>query len=210
MTQKVRGGGTVSRAPLGYRNIRTTDSEGREVRTVVVDEERAPLIQQAFALYATGEWTIAALAEHLADRGLTTLATPRIPSKPIDAGKLNKLLVNPYYKGVVTFKGATHPGKHAAAHRRADLAERARHARRPHERRTHPRPSALPEGHRLLRNLRIAAARADIQVPLRRALPVLHVRGAAQQAHRLSAEGGSHRRGRGAHRGALRAHRSGP
>ena len=112
MTQKARGGGTVSRAPLGYRNIRTTDSEGREVRTVEVDEERAPLIQQAFALYATGEWTISALAEHLADRGLTTLATPRIPSKPIDEGKLNKLLVNPYYTGVVTFKGATHPGKH--------------------------------------------------------------------------------------------------
>ena len=114
MTQKVRGGGTISRAPLGYRNIRTTDSEGREVRTVTIDEERAPLVRQAFALYATGEWTIAALAAHLADRGLTTLATPRVPSKPIDAGKLNKLLLNPYYTGVVTFKGATHPGKHPA------------------------------------------------------------------------------------------------
>ena len=52
MTQKVRGGGTVSRAPLGYRNIRTTNSEGREMRTVVVDEERAPLVRLAFSLYA--------------------------------------------------------------------------------------------------------------------------------------------------------------
>src|SRR5665811_1230059 len=112
MTQKVRGGGTVSRAPLGYRNIRTTDSEGREMRTVTVDEERAPLVRLGFSLYATGDWTIAALAEHLADRGLATLATPRVPSVPVNAAKLNKLLVNPYYKGCVPFKGALHPGKH--------------------------------------------------------------------------------------------------
>ena len=112
MSQKVRSGGTVSRAPLGYRNVRTVDSEGREVRTVAIDEERAPLIRQAFALYATGEWTMAKLAEHLADRGLTTLATPRVPSVPINGQKLNKLLVHPYYKGCVVFKGAVHPGKH--------------------------------------------------------------------------------------------------
>ncbi len=112
MTQKARGGGTVSRAPLGYRNIRTLDGEGREMRTVTVDEERAPLVRLAFSLYATGDWTMARLAEHLADRGLTTLGTPRIPSVPITAAKLNKLLINPYYKGCLPFKGAVHPGKH--------------------------------------------------------------------------------------------------
>ncbi|MBN1461697.1 MAG: recombinase family protein [Armatimonadetes bacterium] len=112
MTQKARGGGTNGRAPLGYRNIRKFDSEGREARTVVTDEERAPLIRQAFQLYATGEWTVAALADHLADRGLTTLGTPRIPSVPINGPKLNKLLLNPYYKGMVVFRGAVHRGKH--------------------------------------------------------------------------------------------------
>ncbi len=112
MSQKIRNGGTVSKVPLGYRNIRTSDSEGREVRTVIVDEERAPLIRQAFELYSTGDWTVATLAEHLADRGLTTVATPKLPSKLIDGNRLNKLLVNPYYKGLVTFQGALHPGKH--------------------------------------------------------------------------------------------------
>jgi len=112
MTQKARGGGTISRAPLGYRNIRTVDSEGREARTVAVDEQRAPLMRLAFTLYATGEWTVAALAEHLAKRGLTTLATPRVPSASIDEGKLNKFLLNPYYKGCVSFQGALYPGKH--------------------------------------------------------------------------------------------------
>jgi site-specific DNA recombinase len=114
MSQKVQGGGTISKAPLGYRNIRTTDSEGREFRTVALDEERAPLMRLAFELYATGNWTLAALADHLADRGLTTLATPRVASVPIDGKKLNKLLINPYYKGLVKFRDAYHPGKHEA------------------------------------------------------------------------------------------------
>ena len=112
MSQKVRNGGTVGKVPLGYRNVRTADAEGREIRTVVLDEERAPLMRLAFKLYATGEWTIASLAEHLANQGLTTLATPRVPSRAVDGPKLNKLLVNPYYRGLVKFQGAYHPGRH--------------------------------------------------------------------------------------------------
>ena len=102
----------MGKVPLGYRNVRTTDSDGREIRTVMLDEERAPLMRLAFDLYSTGDWTIAALADQLPDRGLTTLGTPRVPSKPIDGAKLNKLLVNPYYKGLVKFQGAYHEGKH--------------------------------------------------------------------------------------------------
>jgi site-specific DNA recombinase len=112
MTQKVKSGGVVSKVPLGYRNLGMVDDEGREIRTVVVDELRAPLITLAFKLYATGDWTVDGLAKHLARRGLTTLATPKVPSSPIDKGKLNKLLLNPFYKGCITFKGALYPGKH--------------------------------------------------------------------------------------------------
>ena len=112
MTQKARGGGTVGRAPLGYRNIRTVDAEGREARTVVLDEERAPLIRLAFELYATGDWSVQALAVHLNDRGLTTMLTPRMASKPLSDTFLYGTLTNPYYKGLVQFQGAAYPGQH--------------------------------------------------------------------------------------------------
>ena len=102
MGEKVKSGGTPTRAPLGYLNIRRMDDKGREERTVVLDEERAPLIKLAFEEYATGNWTVNDLAEHLAACGLTTRATPRIPSVPVDKRVLNTVLVNPYYKGVVT------------------------------------------------------------------------------------------------------------
>ena len=104
MTEKAKKGGTVSKAPLGYINVRKVDEQGREYRTVELDGERASLIRQAFELYAAGDWTVNDLAEHLSLRGLNTRATPNIPSKPMDKGTLNKLLVNPYYMGLCVVK----------------------------------------------------------------------------------------------------------
>lgn len=112
MEQKVKSGGSIGKAPLGYKNVRTVDDRGREDRTVVLDEERAPLVRLAFEEYATGKWTICTLAKHLALRGLTTRATPKIPSSPIDRGALNKILTNPYYRGIVTYRGIEYAGRH--------------------------------------------------------------------------------------------------
>ena len=43
MTQKAIGGGTNGRAPIGYLNVRKRDELGREVRTIELDPERAPM-----------------------------------------------------------------------------------------------------------------------------------------------------------------------
>jgi site-specific DNA recombinase len=112
MTQKARQGGTVGRSPLGYRNHRIIDSEGRELRTVILDAERAPFVILAFDLYATGDWTISGLVDHLNQRGLTTTPTPRMPSRPITEGHLHKVLTNPYYKGQTKFQGVHYDGRH--------------------------------------------------------------------------------------------------
>ena len=112
MTTKAKSGGTVSKAPVGYINVRKIDEQGREYRTVELDAERAPLVKLAFELYATGEWTVNDLAEHLALRGLTTRGTPKVPSKPIDKKALNNVLINPYYTGQIIFQGAYLPSRH--------------------------------------------------------------------------------------------------
>lgn len=112
ITEKVKNGGTVSKAPLGYLNIRRTDERGREERTVILDEERAPLVRLAFEEYATGKWVLSDLAEYLADCGLTTRPTPNVPSAPISAKALNKLLNHPYYKGIVVYNGVEYQGSH--------------------------------------------------------------------------------------------------
>lgn len=106
MNQNALTGGTPNRAPLGYRNVGVISAEGREVRTVIEDPERAPLITWAFTAYATGRWTLQNLALELEARGLTSLPTPRRAARPIPRGHLHQLLTNPYYKGVVVWNGA--------------------------------------------------------------------------------------------------------
>ena len=112
MGEKARSGGTLGKAPLGYMNVRARDENGREVRTIALDEERAPLIRLAFTEYATGNWTVRQLADHLNTLGLSIPPTPRRPAKPITATRLHEILRHPYYKGIVTFQGVEYPGKH--------------------------------------------------------------------------------------------------
>ena len=112
MGEKARNGGTLGKAPLGYVNVRGRDEHGREVRTVELDQQRAPLLRLAFSEYATGNWTVSQLAKHLAGLGLDVPATPSKPARPITKGRLHTLLRHPYYKGVVQFQGVEYVGKH--------------------------------------------------------------------------------------------------
>ena len=112
MGEKARNGGTLGKAPLGYVNVRARDENGREVRTVALDEERAPLVRLAFTEYATGNWTARQLAEHLNNRGLTIPPTARKPANPVSVRLLQTLLRNPYYKGVISFQGVEYAGAH--------------------------------------------------------------------------------------------------
>ena len=111
MNEKVRTGGSVGRAPIGYLNVRDFD-QGREVRTVKIDEERAPLVKWAFEAYAEGGWTIATLTEELQRRGLTTVPTPKMVSRPVQIRQIGGMLNNKFYAGTLTFKGAEYPGNH--------------------------------------------------------------------------------------------------
>jgi site-specific DNA recombinase len=109
--QKAKTGGTPGRAPIGYLNVRRSEN-GREVRAVEVDPVRGPLMAWAFETYATGEWTIRRLLAELTARGLATTPGPRSPGKPLAVSHLHKLLRNPYYMGMVRYRGVVYAGKH--------------------------------------------------------------------------------------------------
>jgi len=113
MRQKAIAGGTPNRAPIGYLNIRTT-IEGREVRTIGVDEERASTIQWAFEAFSTGEWTTRTLHAELEARGLTSRGDYRGPPKPLARAQVHSMLRNPYYVGIVVYDGIHYPGSHEA------------------------------------------------------------------------------------------------
>ena len=113
ITQKVAGGGTPGHAPIGYRHIRQMIDD-REVRTVELDPERAPLIRWAFEMYATGRFSISELVVLLEQRGLRTKGNRRYGPRPVNLSSLHVILNNDYYCQVVTYKGKKYPGKHEA------------------------------------------------------------------------------------------------
>ena len=109
--QKVRAGGTPTRAPIGYQNTRQL-IDGYEVRTVELDAERANLITWAFDAYATGDWSLRSLADELAEQGLTFRPGPKTSARPVPANKLHAILKNRYYLGYVSWRGVEYDGKH--------------------------------------------------------------------------------------------------
>jgi len=113
MTQKAQVGGTPGRAPIGYRNIRIPKSGSKfGMATVEVDTDRAPHIRWAFEQYATGEWTTQAIADELETRGVrSTQKGDRVP-RPLTKARVSHFLTNPYYTGLVTFRGMQYEGRH--------------------------------------------------------------------------------------------------
>ena len=111
MRQKVIQGVTPGRAPLGYLNERRFE-DGREVRTITIDPERAEHIVWAFDAYASGGWSVTRLAAEVEARGLRTRPGPNTPAQPLTVNGLHHLLRHPYYKGVVVHDGVEHPGRH--------------------------------------------------------------------------------------------------
>ncbi|HYC82285.1 MAG TPA: recombinase family protein, partial [Solirubrobacterales bacterium] len=111
LVQKAKTGGTPTRAPIGYLNVRKV-IEGRELRTVEIDPERAPHVRWAFAAYGSGAYTLDTLLAALAKRGLRTRPTAKKPEKPLSRSQLAAMLQNPYYVGVVRYAGVEYEGRH--------------------------------------------------------------------------------------------------
>jgi site-specific DNA recombinase len=111
LKSKLAAGGTPGRAPLGYLNKRRLEGSA-DIRWVEIDPERGEHVRWAFTEYAKGDMSLSILADALEDRGLRTRATPKVPSRPVTIGALHRLLVNPYFVGIVAYKGVYHQGTH--------------------------------------------------------------------------------------------------
>ena len=112
LTQKHQSGGTPGKAPLGYRNVRAEGANGAEYRTVELDEPRAALLKWAFHTYATGESSLREITDSLNLLGLRTRSTNGRPGNEMRLNLVHRILRNPYYKGIVRWNGAEHPGTH--------------------------------------------------------------------------------------------------
>ena len=100
LRQKVRRGEFPGLAPMGYIN-------DVRIHIIVKDKRRAPLVKQAFELYALGDKRLVDVAEYLASKGLKTNG-----GNPLKKDQIKKLLTNPIYYGHFRYMGEVHEGKH--------------------------------------------------------------------------------------------------
>ncbi len=98
--RKILDGYWPSSAPAGYMVEPGT-------KRIVPDPVNAPLVKEMFELYASGDYTIQHLRAIMEDRGLRGRR-----GRPLSLARVQHALQNPFYYGVMRFRGEYYEGKH--------------------------------------------------------------------------------------------------
>ena len=99
LRQKVRRGEYPGLSPVGYINDSRT-------KTIVIDKKAAPVIRQAFEMYAEGNQTLDTIGMFLAQNQLLTKH-----GKKIYRTRATFILSNPFYYGHFRYSGEVYEGK---------------------------------------------------------------------------------------------------
>ena len=110
LRQKVRRGEMPGVAPVGYYN-------DMRAKTAKIDKKLAPIIKQAFELYACGDTRLDEIADFLYTNGVQTRAghlynKKTTGKKPFHKNRIKRMLTNPFYYGHFRYLGEIHEGKH--------------------------------------------------------------------------------------------------
>ena len=90
-----RKGRLTQRAPIGYLNQRQLEGQRRTL--VVHDPARAPIIAEAFKMYAYSDRSKLSIYRWATEAGLTN----RKSGKPISTSTFDRILENPVYAGII-------------------------------------------------------------------------------------------------------------
>ena len=100
LRQKVRLGHCPGIAPVGYLNDSRT-------KTVIIDPVKAPIVAQAFQLYAKGDKRLEDIRYFLAKNSICSRT-----GKAIHLDRVKHLLTNVFYYGHFKYSGEIFEGKH--------------------------------------------------------------------------------------------------
>ncbi len=112
LREKVRRGEMPGVAPIGYYN-------DLKIKTAKVDKRLAPIVREAFELYARGDKRLDEIADFLYAKGIQTRSgkvrsKKTTGKKPYHKNRIKRMLENPFYYGHFRYNGEVHEGKHKA------------------------------------------------------------------------------------------------
>ena len=102
---KLARGWRPNHAPTGYCNDAAT-------KTIVKDPERFPLVRKIFDLMLAGNYSVRRIAIETRTWGLKTPQRKRMGGKYLSVSNVHKVLINPFYAGVLVWNGEIHNGAH--------------------------------------------------------------------------------------------------
>ena len=110
LRQMVRDGRYPRGAPLGYYNDLRT-------KTIKIDRKTAPIVREAFELYARGDKRLDEIADFLYRGGIQTKqgmvrGKKTTGGKPHSRTRVTRMLSNPFYYGHFLYLGEVHEGRH--------------------------------------------------------------------------------------------------
>jgi len=132
---KLENGWMPNMAKIGYRNDPAT-------RTIVPDPERLPLVREIWMLKLAGKST-RHIYDIMKERGLRTVTRKRTGGRPLSLSGIYDVLTNPFYAGVIPWRGRLYPGKHEPIITMNDFEAVQRMLRRPDQSRPKERDFAF-------------------------------------------------------------------
>ncbi|MBT3193311.1 MAG: recombinase family protein, partial [Verrucomicrobia bacterium] len=129
--KKLRDGIYPNMPPPGYMNDPQT-------RTIIFDEERAPIIRRMFEAYATGDYSGADIRRMAEEWGLVG-----VRGKLLSMSRIHAILANTFYIGIFRFSGEVYEGKHPPLITR-ELFKRVQEVRERRSRRRRPKKHPFP------------------------------------------------------------------
>lgn len=110
LKSKLDKGWMPGTAPLGYLN---TKAQARGDNYIVKDPERFPIIRKAWDLMLTGTYTPPQILEKLNNEwNFRTRMWKKRGSKPMSRSTIYRIFTNPFYAGIIPYKGLYVEGKH--------------------------------------------------------------------------------------------------
>jgi len=100
LRQKIRNGVWPGWAPVGYLNNPKT-------RMIDIDKDKVTKVRKLFELYSTGKYTLKSLANWCKEKGLCGNL-----GKEIAVSNVQKILANPFYIGLMKYRGKIFEGQH--------------------------------------------------------------------------------------------------
>ncbi|MDZ7586440.1 MAG: recombinase family protein [Patescibacteria group bacterium] len=101
LRQKIRQGGYPSLAPIGYLNDRFN-------KTILIDKKKAPIVLEAFNLYATGNYSMKAISQFFASNNILSVRSHKL----IKVDIIKRIFTNPFYYGYFRYNNEIYQGKH--------------------------------------------------------------------------------------------------